>query len=128
MKHSTNNYIQINGCPPNKTVPKVSFIAKGFFDILQGCRADNGTLLVPDYQQKFLSYRPNGEGSLCFQIAEPLLLDGSNPDEAQMPTKVLALTEKLKDEFNNLESEKKQLEERAKEQAERAEEEQLKLT
>ena len=48
-----------------------------------------------------------------------------------MPRKVLALTEKLKDQFNTLESEKEQLESRAKElaeKAERAEMEQKKLT
>ena len=38
---------------------------------------------------------------------------GPDPDLSQMPRKVLALTEKLKDEFKTLESEKQQLEERA---------------
>ena len=81
-------------------------------------------MLVPDFMQIFSTYRPNGEGSLNFQIAEPLLLHGPDPNLEQMPRMVLALNEKLKDELNTLESEKKQLEARAKEQAERAEMEQ----
>ena len=48
-------------------------------------------------------------------------MHGPEPDPNEMPRKVLALTEKLKDELKTLESEKKRLEERAKEQAERAE-------
>ena len=51
-------------------------------------------------------------------------MHGPEPELHEMPKKVLALTAKLKDEFDTLESEKLQLEERAKEQAERAELEQ----
>ena len=36
-KRSKENFIIINGCPPNKTVPAYSFIAKGFFEILLEC-------------------------------------------------------------------------------------------
>ena len=67
--------------------------------------------MIPDYQHKFARYRPNGIGSLNFEIAEPLLLDGPDPEEDQYPL-VLALAEKLEDQFNVLESEKEQLESR----------------
>ena len=113
--HSDTNFIQINGCPPNQTVPGYSFIATGFFSMLQECKTDNGTILIPDFKQKLSTYRPNGKGSISLEIAEPLLLYGPDPEEDQMPRKVLALTEKLKDQFNTLESEKEQLESRAKE-------------
>ena len=62
--------------------------------------------MVPDFKQIFSTFRPNGEGNLSLQIAEPLLINGPEPDLEQMPRKVLALTEKLKDKFNTLESEK----------------------
>ena len=109
--HSDTNFIIINGCAPNKTVPGYSFIAKGFFNELQKCKTASGTVLIPDFNQKFTTYRPNGEGSLNFEIAEPLLMHGPDPEIDQMPKKLLALTEKLK----NLESEKEELEKRAEE-------------
>ena len=112
--HSDTNFIQINGCPPNKFVPAYSFIAKGFFDVLLESETNNGTILIPDFNQKLTTYRPNGEGSLCLEISEPLLLYGPDPDEEKMPRKVIALAEKLQNQFNTLESEKEQLEARAK--------------
>ena len=77
--HSDTNFIIINGCPPNKTVPAYSFIARGFFDILLESKVGNGTILIPDFNQKFSTYRPNGEGGINFEIAEPLLVFGSEP-------------------------------------------------
>ena len=32
--HSDTNYIIVNGCAPNKTVPGYSFISRGFFDVI----------------------------------------------------------------------------------------------
>ena len=46
--HSDTNFIIINGCPPNKTVPAYSFIARGFFDILIESKVGNDTILIPD--------------------------------------------------------------------------------
>ena len=95
--HSDTSYIQINGCPPNKFVDAYSFISRGFFDILDKIeKASNGTVLIPDKNQKFITYSPNGVGSLSLEIAEPLLLYGDDPEDDQMP-QVLALNEKLKD-------------------------------
>ena len=120
-KRSNTNLIIVNGCPPNQTVWTVSFIAKGFFDILLESRTNNGTIMIPDFNQKLSTYRPNGMGSLTFEISEPILLFGPEPEKSQMPKMVLAMTEKLKDRFEALESEKKILEIKAKEQAEKTE-------
>ena len=60
--------------------------------------------MIPDTNQKFSTWRPNKVGSLSFEIAEPLLVDGPDPKIDQLPRKGLALTEKLKEEFNTLES------------------------
>ena len=95
MMHSYTNLILINGCAPNKTVPGYSFIAEGFLKTLEECRSNNGTLLIPDSNQILNTFRPNSEGNLTFEIAEPLLLHGPDPTEDQMPTKLLALAEKL---------------------------------
>lgn len=94
--HSDTSYIQINGCPPNKFVDAYSFISSGFFDILDSIKkANNKTVLIPDKGHEFIRYSPNGVGSLSLEIAEPLLLNGPDPEDDQMP-KVLALNEKLK--------------------------------
>ena len=120
MMHSYTNLILINGCAPNKTVPGYSFIAEGFLKTLEECRSNNGTLLIPDSNQILNTFRPNSEGNLTFEIAEPLLLHGPDPTEDQMPTKLLALAEKLKDQFETLESEKLLLKKKAEEQDEEA--------
>ena len=54
---------------------------------------------------------------MYFEIAEPLLLHGPEPEGDQMPRQLLAQNEKLQYQVSTLENEKEQLEKRSKEQA-----------
>ena len=54
------NIILIYGYPPERKVIGMSFIATSFFEMLSGVVVDNEYILIPDDNDVFTTWIPNG--------------------------------------------------------------------
>ena len=79
------NFIMIYGCAPLKKTDEYSFIARTFFQKLEGETYENGCIMLPGKNQTLTSWIPNGTGEVLIKSTMPLHFHGPEPESDETP-------------------------------------------